>query len=142
MIGASILKLSRLRRLGHRKCLACTHPRLKLDFTMDGPHRLRSSIDFTEEMTSFNGMVHGGVLALLIDEAMTCALMAEGHYGATAELNLRYRRPVRVERTAYISVTVDSSYNQLYKLNAVVKQQGEICTSAEGRFIKQICEDG
>lgn len=141
MIGASILKLSRLRRLGHRKCLACTHPRLKLDFTMDGPHRLRSSIDFTDDMTSFNGMVHGGVLALLVDEAMTCALMAEGHYGATAELNLRYRRPVRVEQTVYILVTVDSCCNQLYKLSAEVKQQGEICTSATGRLMKQTCVD-
>lgn len=62
MLGASILKLSRLRRSGHRHCLACTHPKLKLDFTMDGPHRVRSSVDFTKEMTSFNGMVHGGLI--------------------------------------------------------------------------------
>jgi uncharacterized protein (TIGR00369 family) len=140
MIGASILKMSQLRRAGHAHCLACTHPNLRLDFTMDGPHRLRSSIDFTKEMTSFNGMVHGGLIAFLIDEAMTCALMAEGHYGATGELNVRYHRPVRTEDTAYITVTIESGCKQLYKLRAELKQKGEICTSARARFMEQSCE--
>lgn len=136
MLGASILKLSRLRRLGHRHCLACTHPKLKLDFTMDGPHRLRSSVDFTAEMTSFNGMVHGGVIALLIDEAMTCALMAEGHYCATGELSIRYHRPTNPEHIGYIVVTVESSYRRMYEVTAELRQKGALCTRARARFME------
>ena len=141
MTRASILELSRLRRNGHQRCLACTHPQLKLDFTLDGPHRLRTSVDFNEEMTSFNGMVHGGRISLLIDEAMTCALMAEGHYGATGELKVRYHHPVSTGSTAYLSVTIDSSWGRLYKLSAELKQGGKIRTSAEARFMKLACRE-
>lgn len=132
--------MHRLRKAGHPRCLACTHPDLKLNFTMDGPHRLRTSLSFTKEMTSFNGMIHGGLIALLIDEAMTCALMAEGHYAATGDLKLRYLQPVRSEPTADILVTVESRLRQLFKLSAELKQEGVLCTKAEARFMKQELE--
>ncbi|WP_269524361.1 PaaI family thioesterase [Coraliomargarita parva] len=134
--AASVLKLHRLRQLGHDACLACTHPDLKLDFTLDGPHRLRSSIDFTKAMTSFNGMVHGGLLAFVMDEAMTCALMAEGIYGATGDLNLRYRKPVRVGPTSHITVSISQRHQRLFRLEAELRQSGELCTTAKARFME------
>jgi len=115
--------------------LACTHPKLKLDFTMDGPHRLRSSIDLSSEMTSFDGMVHGGILALLMDEAMTCVLMAEGRYCATGELNLRYHRPVHPDTTAHISATVEAKRGRLYEVKAELKQKQQLCVRAKARFM-------
>lgn len=133
----SVIKLSRLRRHGHERCLACTHPDLKLDFTLDGPHTLRTSIDFTDAMTSFNGMVHGGLQALVIDEAMTCALMGLGVYGATCDLKLRYRASVKVGPTAHIRVWVVRRTRQLFELNAELTQKGEVCTKASARFMQQ-----
>ena len=135
--GTSVIKLSRLRTQGHDRCLACTHPELKLDFTLDDPHTLRTSIDFTDSMTSFNGMVHGGLQAFVIDEAMTCALMGLGIYGATAELKLRYRRPVEVGPTAHICVWVERRYRRLSELKAELSQKGKICTTAQARFMQQ-----
>lgn len=133
----SVIKLSRLRRRGHDRCLACTHPELKLDFTLDSPHVLRTSIDFTDAMTSFNGMVHGGLQALVIDEAMTCALMGMGIYGATCELKLRYRAAVEVGPTAHIRVWVERHYRSLYELKAELSQKGEVRTRAKARFLQQ-----
>jgi uncharacterized protein (TIGR00369 family) len=135
MLGASILKLSQLRRQGHKNCLACTHPELKLDFTMDGPHRLRSSIDLSPEMTSFDGMVHGGIIALLLDEAMTCALLAEGRYCATGELNIRYHRPVRPDQTTHILATVSAKRGRLYEVTGELKQKQQLCVRAKARFM-------
>jgi uncharacterized protein (TIGR00369 family) len=135
MQGASVMEMSRLRRVGHHQCLACTHPDLKLHFTLDGPHRLRSSINFTKEMMSFNGMIHGGLIALLMDEAMTCALMAEGHYCATGELKIRYHQPTRPGPTAHIVVEVESRFGKMYRLKAEMKQQGVLCASAQARFM-------
>lgn len=133
---SSVLKLSRLRKVGHERCIACTHPDLKLDFTLEGPNQLRTSIDFTDAMTSFNGMVHGGLLAFVIDEAFTCALMAMGIYGATCDLQLRYRHPVRVGPTAHISVRLLEQQRKLYELEAELKQTGELCTKASARFME------
>jgi acyl-coenzyme A thioesterase PaaI-like protein len=132
----SVIKLSRLRRRGHERCLACTHPDLKLDFTLDGPRVLRTSIDFTDAMTSFNGMVHGGLQGLLIDEAMTCALMGMGVYGATCELKLRYRAMVEVGPTAHIRVWLTRHIRRLYELEAELTQNGKCCTKATARFMQ------
>ncbi|MGZ0656995.1 PaaI family thioesterase [Coraliomargarita sp. W4R53] len=133
----SVIDMNRLRTRGHDRCLACTHPELKLDFTLDDPHTLRTSIDFTESMTSFNGMVHGGLQAFVIDEAMTCALMGLGIYGATGELKLRYRRPVEVGPTAHIRVWVERRYRRLCEVKAELTQKGEVCTAANARFMQQ-----
>lgn len=134
---ASIPTLKRLRQMGHPHCLACTHPTLKLSFTLEGPDALRASIDFTDEMTSFNGKVHGGLQALLIDEAFACALMSKGVYGATVDLNLRYKRSARVGPTAHIHVQIVSRYRTLYTLKAELRQEGKLCASATARFMEQ-----
>jgi len=133
----SVIKLSRLRSRGHEHCLACTHPDLKLDFTLDDPNTLRTSIDFTDAMTSFNGRVHGGLQAFVIDEAMTCALMGQGIYGATAELKIRYRRAVEVGPTAHIRVWLERRYRKLNEVKAELTQKGEVCTTAHARFMQQ-----
>jgi len=133
----SVIKLSRLRRHKHDRCLACTHPKLKLNFTLDDPQTLRTSIDFTDEMTSFNQMVHGGLQALVIDEAMTCALMGLGIYGATGDLKLRYRSKVKAGPTAHIRVWIEKHYHQLWEVAAELSQEGQVCTRANGRFIEQ-----
>ena len=51
------------------------------------------------------GLVHGGVLAALIDTAMGCAVHSLLHVGAgyiTSELNVRYLRPVGVATGALL----------------------------------------
>src|SRR5256885_6966852 len=45
---------------------------------------------------SWRGMVHGGVVALMLDEAVGWAGWHAGHPGLTARLEVRYRRPLRL----------------------------------------------
>jgi acyl-coenzyme A thioesterase PaaI-like protein len=133
----SVIEMNRLRMRGHDRCLACTHPDLKLDFTLDDPHTLRTSVDFTDAMTSFNGMVHGGLQAFVIDEALTCALMGMGIYGATCDLKLRYKASVVVGPTAHIRVKIVGQYKKLFELTAELTQKGQLCTKANARFLQQ-----
>jgi acyl-coenzyme A thioesterase PaaI-like protein len=108
---------------------------------MDEPHVLRTSIDFTDAMTSFNGMVHGGLQALLIDEAMTCALMACDVFGATCDLSLRYRAPVEVGPCAHIRVWLTRNRLGLFYVNAELTQEGKVRTKANARFMQQELKD-
>ncbi len=133
----SVIELNRLRKQVHDRCIACIHPQLKLNFTLDDPYILRTSIDFTDEMKSFNGMVHGGLQAFLIDEAMTCALLGQGICAATGDLKLRYKHPVKVGPTGYIRVWVATQYHRLYYVEAELTQSGTLCTSGIARFIDQ-----
>jgi len=44
---------------------------------------------------SWEGMVHGGVVALMLDEAIGWAGWHAGHPGLTGRLEVRYRQPLR-----------------------------------------------
>jgi acyl-coenzyme A thioesterase PaaI-like protein len=45
---------------------------------------------------SWRGMVHGGMVALMLDEAVGWAAWHAGHPGLTGKLEVRYRRPLDV----------------------------------------------
>jgi len=49
-----------------------------------------------ERYQSWQGMIHGGVIALMLDEAVGWAGWHAGHPGLTARLEVRYRRPLRL----------------------------------------------
>jgi acyl-coenzyme A thioesterase PaaI-like protein len=46
------------------------------------------------EWEGFRGIVHGGVVSTVLDEAMSKAVVATGCEALTAELRVRFRRPV------------------------------------------------
>ncbi len=133
----SIIELERLRKQGHGSCFACAHPEMRLDFALEGPNVLRAAYDFRKSMTSFNGYVHGGLLALLLDQAMTCSLMARGVFGVTGDLNIRYRRSVEVGPSVIIRSWVEQHYHELYYLRAEVRQNDFVCTQGSARFMEK-----
>ena len=49
-----------------------------------------------ERYQSWRGMVHGGLVALMLDEAVGWAGWHSGHPGLTGKLEVRYRQPLRI----------------------------------------------
>lgn len=137
---SSIPLLHQLRQEGHAACVACIHPDLKLDFSLNGPHQMHSSVDFKPSMCSFNRHVHGGVLAFVIDEAVTCLLMSEGKYAVTGELNLRYKKPVLAGPTAHVEVQLDRTCGSLSIVTATLRQRGELCLVARAKLMEEILD--
>lgn len=83
------------------------------------------------------GYVHGGVTALLLDQALGEAAHAAGRPGMTATLNLRYLRPsklgpVRVEAAA----VPGEGHKTIVRGRLITLSDGEeTCVEAEGLFI-------
>ncbi len=78
-------------------CMACgrNNPRgLHMKFRHEGDHYV---CDFMPERfhQGWEGIVHGGILATLLDEAMNDMLSRNGTTVATAELNVRYKLPAK-----------------------------------------------
>ena len=79
-------------------CFGCgaNNPRgLKMRFLDQGGE---SVCEFTvpAEYQSWQGMIHGGVVALMLDEAVGWAGWHAGHPGLTGKLEVRYRLPLKV----------------------------------------------
>ncbi|MEX2446596.1 MAG: PaaI family thioesterase [Dehalococcoidia bacterium] len=90
-------------RLYDQVCFACgarnAHG-LHLHFERDGEDGVLSRYDPKPEDQGFPGVLHGGILAALLDESMAWAMWATDRaLGVTAKMETRYRRPVGVEGT-------------------------------------------
>ena len=48
------------------------------------------------EDEGYGGMVHGGIVTTLLDEAMAWAISARGIWAVTAKIEVRFRRPVAI----------------------------------------------
>ena len=80
-------------------------------------------------------MLHGGVVASVLDGAMTSCLFAHGHPGATAELTVRFRHPVRTGGVATVRAWIERCAPPLHMLRAELVQNGQIKATAWGKFI-------
>lgn len=133
----SLETLEALRAVHHSTCLACTDPRFRLEFDRDPGGLLVARFLPDRELCSYRGVIHGGVIGLLIDEAMTCCLMAHGVVGVTGDLNLRYSAPVEAGEPIEILSRVTMTYAPLYHVESRLLQSGAGKTKARGRFVRR-----
>jgi len=71
---------------------------LKLTFEMLPGPRMRTEWTPRPEHAGFKDLVHGGLVATLLDEVMIRLLYALDIRAVTAELNARYLKPLRAGR--------------------------------------------
>ena len=71
----------------------------------------------------FSGIVHGGVVSTVLDEAMSKAVAAAGAEALTAELRIRYRRPVRSGTPFRIQGWVVRRTKRLIETEATITDQ-------------------
>lgn len=120
----------------HPLCVACrpiASGGLGLRFEAD-EEGVRAEFACAAEFQGYPERVHGGVIAILLDAAMTQALFARGLRGYTVKLQIRYRRPARVGVCATICGRLGESRPPLHLLSAELRQDGEVRASAVGSF--------
>ncbi len=74
-----------------------------------------------ERFQSWAGMAHGGVVALMLDEAVGWAAWHAGHPGVTGRLQVAYRRPLKLGERVRIVGKVDNIRRTLVYVTAVVE---------------------
>ncbi|GMU24797.1 MAG: hypothetical protein AMXMBFR13_48680 [Phycisphaerae bacterium] len=127
------------RRQDHANCIACRPGgegglALKFDLQPDGSVAGVFACDSFYQ--GYEGCLHGGVIALLLDAAMMNCLATRGISGVTIRLNIQYRQPVEVDAAAAIRAWMVQESSVL-QLRAELRQQGRLCAAAEGVFISQ-----
>jgi uncharacterized protein (TIGR00369 family) len=61
-----------------------------------GPEGSSVEFEVPDRYQSWAGMAHGGIVALLLDEAVGWAAWHAGHPGVTGRLQVSYRRPLKL----------------------------------------------
>jgi uncharacterized protein (TIGR00369 family) len=106
-----------------------------MDFRPDDEGGISASFSCDERFSGYSGFIHGGVVSSLLDGAMTSCLMARGEVAVTADLRVRFHRPVRVGRPAIVRARVVQSRHGLLSVEACLEQDGETRATGLGRFL-------
>jgi len=85
----------------------------------------------------YPGVLHGGIICALLDGAMTNCLFAHGLVAVTADLHVRFRQPVRVNRPALVRARCESGGSPLHRMAAEMLQDGQVVATAAARFVER-----
>lgn len=87
-----------------------------------------------KEFQGWRGIVHGGILATLLDE--TCAYAAKGLVTqvVTAEITVSYKKPVPLETELLVTATVISQRRKIIDVKGQIEISGEIYAEARARM--------
>lgn len=95
-----------------------------------------------EVLEGYKGLLHGGILSSLLDEVMIKAVLAKGIFCLTAELAIRYKKPVAVSDKLSLSGHIQKENGRVYTTKGFAKnQRGEIVAEAEGKYFIPKPED-
>lgn len=90
-----------------------------------------------EKFAGYKGIIHGGIVATLLDEVMIKALLAEGILSVTAEIRVRFKRPVYVGDKLHFEGWKTGEAGTVYHTEGCgVDQKGDIVAEATGRYIR------
>ncbi len=134
------------RVLGSRDCVICgqEHPTgMRLRFAVDD-HGSETGWTVQERFAGFHGVLHGGLVLAVMDDAMWYAIYGQGGVTLTAEATVRYRRRVEVGQPIAIRGRVREHRGRLWTCAAEVVSAGgaaEVLATAEGKFIAVSSED-
>jgi uncharacterized protein (TIGR00369 family) len=137
---SSDLTLSVLRRQSHPDCYVCDPANghgLGLEFRAAEDGAVEATFPCQPAFASYPGMLHGGMICMLLDGAMTNCLFAHGLIAVTVDMNVRFRQPVAVSRPAVVRAWLESKNSPVYQVAAELSQGGHVAATATARFIEK-----
>ena len=83
----------------------------------------------------YTGVVHGGLISTLLDEAMAYAAMSVAGFGANADISVKFIKPVRTGKTVRIESELIERRGKILRLRASVFQNGEEKARGKATFV-------
>jgi len=109
------------------RCFGCGQENeegLKMRFepTADGSI---CEFEMPERYQSWRGMIHGGMIALMLDEAVGWAGWHSGYPGLTGRLEVRFRQPLRLGDRVRVVGRVEKVRRTLVYASAFIERTGD-----------------
>ncbi len=127
-------------RNAHRNCLLCgdLNPhsfRLRFSPRPDGGVH---AVFFARKLyQGYDGMLHGGVIASLIDAAMTHCLFGQGIEAVTADLQVRFLRAVPCDQLIAVQADVIEHRAPLFRLRGELTLDDCVLARGHARFMQR-----
>jgi len=124
------------------RCFVCgpVNPEgLRLEFRMDKDRgEAEAEVRFPDRYQGWEGVVHGGLLATVLDEAMIKAAWGKGLRCVTGEMTVRYAKPARTGVAFRLMgrVTGVKKDKMVFAESEILSAGGESVARATGKLFK------
>jgi len=122
------------------KCFGCGGDNaggMKLTFEQDNVNRrIVGRFVLGERYQGGGGMAHGGIIALLLDEAMGKVCRFREVRAVTAELKVEYLKPVRVEQEIIVEGhETELNGRNIFMAGEIRNADGDVLARCKARFV-------
>lgn len=124
-----------------RCCFACGMDNpdgLRLEWKVDGPVMTTTFVP-PQKYQGWKGIVHGGILATLLDEAMTRLAGLSFGGAVTAEMTIRYVAPAHIGEMLYIRGEIVKDDRKLIEMRSFIytpDESGKLIARATGKVVR------
>jgi len=128
-----------LREIHHPHCVVCGGKNvhgLKMSFRACGDGSVEGVFSCRRTFQGYDGYLHGGVIASLLDGAMCNCLFARGKIAVTGELTMRFLFPVLANREVVVRAWIKKSRMPLHMAEAKMMQDGRVVATARAKFME------
>ncbi len=88
------------------------------------------------EYSGFAGILHGGIVAALLDESMAwSAMLLESTFVVTANLELKYRKPPPADAEYEVRASIEERRGRRLRIAGEALVQGSVIAQANGLFL-------
>ncbi len=123
---------------GH--CFACGKKNdvgLGLEFRQAEDGRTVSEFIPRKVHQGFMDIVHGGIIATVLDEAMVKRVLFEGIEAMTAEISVRFKSPLFVGERAAVEADIKKTGSRLLETSArMIKGDSIVVAEAEAKLLR------
>jgi uncharacterized protein (TIGR00369 family) len=123
-------------------CFACGEKNphgLKMKFQVDREKQAIHTV-FTVDPAyqGWDGVVHGGIISTLLDEAMANLVYHLGYNAIAASLEVRFKQPAPILKPLLIQGEITEVHKKLVKAKASLKEEdGALLATATSSFVRQ-----
>ncbi len=120
-------------------CFACGRENpcgLKLSFHYSNG-KLTSEFTPSKIHQGYKDITHGGIITIVLDEAMIQAAIAEGINPVTAEINVRFKMPLMADEETIVRAEITKRGSKLIEAYSCLlkKEDGAMIAEAHAKLI-------
>ncbi len=112
---------------------------LRLNFEIDQEKKtLRTTFVASPTFQGWDGIVHGGIISTLLDEAMAKLVYELGYQSVTASLEIKFKKPAPILEPLLVHGEITEVNRRLIRAKArVTKEDGTILAEGRSSLLRQ-----
>jgi acyl-coenzyme A thioesterase PaaI-like protein len=121
----------------HPNCFACGSKNgagLQLKFDKDEDGTVFGNFFADPKFEGYSGIIHGGIIATLLDSVMTHCLFMNDIPALTGRLSIKYSVPIRTGTVVRLEANIVDQFHEMFILEGKAWVDGKRVASAEARY--------